>query len=141
MIAVAIVGVLASIGGMQYFDYIERVRVARSIIEIDGLQGEIDAVMGDAGIPPVSFAAVGIAPPRDPWGNVYRYLPLRDARGRTINRGRARKDRFLVPINSDYDLYSMGADGASVSPLTAAPSRDDVVRANDGGFIGLADRY
>jgi general secretion pathway protein G len=35
----------------------------------------------------------------------------------------------------------MGADGASVGPLTAAPSRDDIVRANDGGFVGLASEF
>jgi general secretion pathway protein G len=49
-----------------------------------------------------------------------------------------RKDRFLVPINSDYDLYSMGPDGQSVAPLTAAPSQDDIVRASNGAYFGLA---
>lgn len=49
-----------------------------------------------------------------------------------------RKDRFLHPINSDYDLYSRGKDGESVEPLTAQKSHDDVIRANDGAFIGLA---
>lgn len=49
-----------------------------------------------------------------------------------------RKDRFLHPINSDYDLYSMGKDGESMEPLTAQKSHDDVIRANDGGFVGLA---
>ena len=52
-----------------------------------------------------------------------------------------RKNRFMVPINSDYDLYSMGKDGQSVSPLTAKASRDDIIRANDGQFIGLASNY
>jgi general secretion pathway protein G len=46
-----------------------------------------------------------------------------------------------VPLNSDYDLYSSGPDGESRSPLTAAPSRDDIVRANNGGYIGLAGEY
>jgi general secretion pathway protein G len=46
-----------------------------------------------------------------------------------------------VPINSDYDLYSVGKDGVSSGPLTAGPSRDDVIRANDGGFFGLARDY
>jgi len=55
--------------------------------------------------------------------------------------GRARKDRFLVPINSDYDLYSKGKDGDSHPPLGAHSSRDDVIRANDGGFIGLASSF
>ena len=30
-----------------------------------------------------------------------------------------------MPINSDFDLYSKGKDGASQAPLTAAVSRDD----------------
>ena len=55
--------------------------------------------------------------------------------------GEVRKDRNLVPINTDYDLYSAGPDGNSVPPLTAAASRDDIVRANDGRFIGKAEEY
>ena len=55
--------------------------------------------------------------------------------------GHARKDRFLVPINSDFDLYSMGKDGQSVSPLTAQKSHDDIIRANDGGYYGLASNF
>ena len=55
--------------------------------------------------------------------------------------GGARKDRSMVPINSDFDLYSMGKDGQSVGPLTAQKSHDDVIRANDGGFYGLAANF
>jgi len=46
-----------------------------------------------------------------------------------------------VPINSDFDLWSMGPDGKSVPPLTAKASRDDIVRANDGTFYGWASDY
>ena len=52
-----------------------------------------------------------------------------------------RKDKFQVPLNSTYDLYSLGKDGVSDEPLTAKPSWDDIVRANDGAFIGLATQY
>ena len=55
--------------------------------------------------------------------------------------GQARKDRFLVPLNSDYDLYSAGKDGKSRPPLSAQMSQDDIVRANDGAYIGLASQY
>jgi general secretion pathway protein G len=55
--------------------------------------------------------------------------------------GGARKDRFLVPINSDFDLYSMGKDGESLGPLTAITSHDDIIRANDGGYYGLASDF
>jgi general secretion pathway protein G len=55
--------------------------------------------------------------------------------------GQPRKDRFLVPINTDFDLYSVGRDGESVPSLNAVKSRDDVVRAANGAFIGLASRF
>jgi general secretion pathway protein G len=35
----------------------------------------------------------------------------------------------------------MGEDGKSVTPLTAAARQDDVIRANDSDFIGLASDY
>ena len=47
----------------------------------------------------------------------------------------------MVPVNSDYDLYSMGKDKKSAAPFTAKASRDDVVRANNGGYVGLAINY
>ena len=55
--------------------------------------------------------------------------------------GQARKDRFLVPLNSDFDLYSLGKDKSSAAPLNAKASRDDILRALDGGFIGVAAKF
>ncbi|NOT29692.1 MAG: prepilin-type N-terminal cleavage/methylation domain-containing protein [Planctomycetes bacterium] len=55
--------------------------------------------------------------------------------------GGKRKDRFVVPINTWFDLYSMGPDGKSTPPLTASASLDDVIVANDGDYIGLASQY
>ena len=53
----------------------------------------------------------------------------------------ARKDKFLHPINTAFDLYSVGPDGSTNTPLTAKVSHDDVIMANDGGFIGWATNY
>jgi len=47
----------------------------------------------------------------------------------------------MVPVNTDFDLYSMGKDGKSRAPFTAKASHDDIVRANDGKFIGLVSEY
>ena len=55
--------------------------------------------------------------------------------------GKPRKDHFLHPINSDFDLYSMGKDGDSVAPLTAQKNRDDIIRANDGGYHSVASNF
>lgn len=55
--------------------------------------------------------------------------------------GQMRKDQAMVPINSDYDLCRKGPDGVSVKPLIANDSRDDIIRASNGSFIGLASDY
>lgn len=77
--------------------------------------------------------------PLDEWGNPYQYLRIEG--GSVKGKGKLRKDRNLVPINSDYDLYSMGPDGQSTSPLTANISKDDIVRGRNGDFIGVAEDY
>jgi len=73
----------------------------------------------------------------DPWGNPYQYLDLSQKGAK----GHARKDKSLVPINSDYDLYSMGKDGQTVPPLTAKVSQDDIVRGRNGDFVGLGSDF
>jgi general secretion pathway protein G len=75
----------------------------------------------------------------DPWGFEYRYLNFSsDEKG---IKGKIRKDHNLHPLNSEFDLYSVGPDGKSVPPLTGKPSRDDIVFARDGGFIGPAKNF
>jgi len=50
-------------------------------------------------------------------------------------------DKFMVPLNTDFDLYSVGPDGESAGPLSAKNSKDDVIRALNGGFVGLASNF
>lgn len=129
--------VLAIIAVPRYDDYRERLRIAQAVTDIGYLQTRISMFIDDNRTPPDDLAQIGQGGKLDPWGNPYQYLNLETLKGK----GKARKNRNLVPINSDYDLYSMGKDGASVGPLTAKASRDDIVRANDGRFIGLASEY
>ena len=134
--------ILLTIAGIvvpNFHDATESAKVAQAITEISLLQSEIMA----ADTLPASLAAIGRGNFLDPWGRPYQYLNFA-----TVTRGGgnappagARKDRFLVPINSTFDLYSMGSDGATQAALTARASRDDVVRAGDGAFIGLARNF
>jgi general secretion pathway protein G len=55
--------------------------------------------------------------------------------------GGGRKDRFGVSLNSDFDLYSMGKDRSSAASLSTPPSHDDILRANDGDFVGVASDF
>lgn len=137
MLGVAIMAVLAGIAYPSYQNYQERVRITQAVVDIQGISAAVQAFQADNRDYPASLAEVGKAGMLDPWGNAYQYTNLWDAKGN----GKARKNKNLVPINSDFDLYSMGKDGASQSPLTAKASRDDIVRANDGRFVGLASDY
>lgn len=139
MVAVAIVSIATTVAVPAYGRYITNARVKTVIVEIAYIEGMIDRRYYDNGTYPNALAEVFATVPLDPWGNEYRYLRI--SGGDRADAGRKRKDRVLVPINSDYDLYSMGSDGLSVAPLTARHSRDDIVRANNGEFIGLADDY
>jgi general secretion pathway protein G len=134
MLAVAVVGILATLAYSNYGSYRERARQTQAKQDIAVLQGLIKAYETDNLELPASLAAVGNAGRLDPWGRPYVYLDLTPPAAR----GAARKDRRLVPINSDFDLYSVGRDGVTHQQLTHRDSQDDVVRARDGGFVGMA---
>lgn len=134
--ALTVLGLLATIALPSYSRYMERSRAATIAGDMLSIELAIERFqLASNGLPP-NLAAVGMDGLRDPWGNPYRYLNLD-----TAPAGQARKDRFLVPLNTDYDLYSMGPDGRTMAPLTAAASRDDYIRANDGRFHGWAADY
>lgn len=132
----AIIGILASMAIPKYSDVIERAKVAKAIGDLKAIT--TDLLSTDS--LPASLAVINRATLLDPWGRPYVYLKFPPSKGKAPPGG-ARKDRFLVPINSAFDLYSLGKDGQSAAPLTAARSRDDVIVANDGGFVGLARNY
>jgi general secretion pathway protein G len=90
-----------------------------------------------SGTYPNTLADIGYGGKLNPRGNPYQYLNFANANGN----GKMRKDRFLVPINTFFDLYGMGPDGASVSPITAKASHDDIFYANVGSFIGKASDF
>jgi general secretion pathway protein G len=136
-IGLGIVAVLALIALPAYSDYVERTRVDHAVAEIRVLLVSIRKYEDDNQTVPPNLAAIGSANKLDPWGRPYAYLKFSGH----ATTGKARKNKNLVPINSQFDLYSQGKDGASKPPLTAKPSLDDVVLANDGSFIGLASAY
>lgn len=136
LISVAILSIVISVAIPLYQDYIEEGRISVAVQDLRNISFVLDDAFSDGDLPS-SLPDVGINY-NDPWGNPYQYLNLQDP---SINKGDVRKDKNLVPINSDYDLYSMGPDGDSKGPLTAKASRDDIIRANDGGFFGEAQSY
>jgi len=137
LIVIAILGTLSGIAIPVYKNYIEKAKIVTAIAEISILQKEIAEYETENNVLPDTLNDIGRGNLLDPWDNPYQYLNFANVSGM----GQMRKDRFLVPLNSDYDLYSMGKDGLSVPPLTANASHDDIIRANNGTCIGIASEY
>jgi general secretion pathway protein G len=137
MIVIAIIATLSAIAIPNFIRYRERALEARAISEVKQISTEIILFQIDTGDLPLSLADIGLNTLLDPWKNPYQYLNFETVKGK----GQMRKDHNLVPVNSDFDLYSMGSDGKSQSPFTANASRDDIVRANDGQYVGSVSNY
>ena len=116
---------------------VDKVNSKTTADEITDIQDLIDDFFEENGFFPDSLDEIFDPVPLDPWGNPYQYINHDTGNGN----GQLRKDKNLVPINSDYDLYSMGPDGKSASPLTAKISHDDIVRGRNGAFVGLGLDY
>lgn len=134
LMVVMIIGILTAIAVPSYQGYIKKVKMGLAIAAMQEVSRNIDAYYIFTGSYPASLSE--ITDQLDPWGNPYQYLSMAGA-----SVGKVRKDKSLHPLNTDYDLYSMGPDGKSASPLTAQISRDDIVRANNGAFLGVAEDY
>jgi general secretion pathway protein G len=137
LIVVAIIFTVSAIAVPNLLAAVTQAKIARAVGDIHTIGMAIQAYDVSNNQYPDTLADVGYGTTVDPWGNPYEYLNFADVKGK----GKMRKDRFLVPINTYFDLYSMGPDGQSVSPLTAKQSQDDIIWANDGGYVGPASNF
>lgn len=136
IMTIAILATLAAIGMSTYNYMIDEAKISRAVADIRNLQMQINTYELDYQKLPDSLADIGLENFRDPWDNPYQYTNFENT-----PKGKWRKDHNLVPLNTYYDLWSMGPDGDSKPPLTAKASRDDIVRGRDGTFIGPAEDY
>jgi general secretion pathway protein G len=137
LITVAIILTIAAIAIPNYLAAVEEAKVARAIGDIHAIGNGIIGYEATNRQYPATLAVIGFGENLDPWGQPYQYLDFTGVKGK----GAMRKDRFLVPINTYFDLYSMGKDGKTVAPLTAPVSQDDIIWASDGAFVGLASDF
>jgi len=147
VIVITIIGVLASIAAPTYIGYIEKARVQSSIADLRSISLIIEKYRSDEGFYPASLNDVGCSTDLDPWGNSYQYLNAyevlqneREGGMPTICAG-CRWDKFERPLNTDFDLYSMGKNGETRPRIDHQQSRDDIIRASNGGYYGLAEGY
>lgn len=137
MIVIAIIGTLAAIAIPNFIAFREKARLVAIISDFKNIEKVVYVFATDNGRLPETLAEAGLGSPLDPWGNPFVYYPMSNVPAGV----KIRKDRSLHPLNTDFDLYSLGADGKSVAPLTAKASHDDIIRASNGGYYGYADNY
>jgi len=136
---VAIIAILGTIAVPSYNLIMDKAHNSAAMTDITSISQAIERFdMQNNGLPD-TLDEIGFNNLQDPWGNTYQYLRIYG--GGAKGKSDFRKDKNLNPINTDYDLYSMGKDGLTKKPLTAADSNDDVIRANNGRFIGLAEDF
>ena len=137
LIAVAILALLMAIAVPAYENYTDKKNITIAKADIVEIQAAIDKFYISNNRFPDSLADIGKDSMKDPWNTSYFYTNVSKAK----NKGNVRKDKNLTPVNSDYDLYSAGKDKQTKLPFTAKDSRDDIVRCNNGAYIGLAEDY
>ncbi|NIN33708.1 MAG: hypothetical protein GTN46_03400 [Gammaproteobacteria bacterium] len=118
-------------------EIVNKTRSDNVVVDLEKIQSDINDFITINRRLPDSLAEIYADIPRDPWGNKFKYLNIADS-DESI-KFKVRKYKFIKNLNSDYDLFSVGIDGESVQPLIGKSSRDDIVRAKNGLFIGPAE--
>ena len=137
LIVMAIISVLATLGFFQYSAFIERTKVTKAIADLKEIARLIDDFQERNGRYPASLDDLERGPFRDPWGNLYQFVNIAEDDKKGSDKQKARRDRNQKPINTYYDLWSNGADGDYQQQVNGAKSRDDIIYAWDGSFVGL----
>ncbi|MFK7956461.1 MAG: prepilin-type N-terminal cleavage/methylation domain-containing protein [Lysobacterales bacterium] len=150
LVVVMIAGILASIAVPGYSQYRDRIDNTTALADIQEIELAIERFWARRGRFPETLEDVNMHTKLDPWGNPYQYLNIANTSEKDQRRGHTgkgrdkqnmRRDRNLKPINSDFDLFSAGKDGDFKPQLNAKASRDDIIRASDGQYVGLAEDY
>jgi len=166
LIVIAIIGILSSIAIPFYLGQVQKAKVIKAVADLDNLQLGIANFELDHSRLPDTLEEIGSGDLNDPWGNPYRYLNFatlgEDSEGEeSLGQGEKEKGKAKgkdkkssidaedakrldpndEPLNTDYDLYSCGKGGKSAASIAEKQSEDDIVRGQDGRYIGLASRF
>ncbi len=136
LIAIAAVSLIIILAVPVYHNYQDHDDVKQATRDISVINVSVTKYLLANNKLPANLSAVGMSFMQDPWGNPYQYI-----NHRTSLPNQHRKDKSLLPINNDYDLYSIGKDSNTALKLTEKFARDDIVLANNGKWIGKVETY
>ena len=151
IVVIGVLAVLTIIGMGVYSHFIDKAKNTRAIAEIRGLEKEILEFWHTNDRLPDTLGELDGSAMLDPWKTPYQYINFditsggEDSRRTTgkNNKGKGQGKGLdkSTPLNSDFDLFSMGKDRMSAPDLSDPSSQDDIVRADDGSYTGLVLEY
>jgi type II secretion system protein G len=132
IVVCAIIGVLAAMAIPQYAKFMNMAKIAGCKSEIRTVEKSVIAYNLDNAIyPPSGPLPLTVTTTRkDPWGNDYHYYNIQ-----TDGNGGAYVDWGSATLNHDFDLYSMGVNGAGTHDLNDPNCMDDIFRSADGSVV------
>jgi general secretion pathway protein G len=129
----SIIVILATMAIPTINRYIYTTKIAACATDIRTIDKAITAYSIDKNaLPPdgpAGLGALGMSDMVDPWRRPFEFklnTPATEL-----------KDIANNPLNTDYDLYSLGQDGISVSAAGGDGNEDDIARTNNGTFVGV----
>ncbi len=135
LLTMAFLAISAGAAVPHVASHLEQARIARAAEDIGRIEAALRAYRDQHHELPDSLEQLPLPVSLDPWGRPYEYVNF-------ATRGLSEQRYFHnLPLNSDYDLYSRGADGLTDIALNADGAADDVVRGRDGEFVGLASDF
>jgi general secretion pathway protein G len=136
MMVVGIIGIGGALAYPAYTGHVDNMKIAEAKKDLVLTDLKIETYFATNGAFPPDLLTIGMQQD-DPWGKTYFYYN----RDIPSGNGRERMDANGTKINTDYDLYSKGADNISASKVTHNNGLDDIVRGNNGDFIGAGADY
>lgn len=137
---IVVMGILAALVLMAlpaYTRFKNNAKTASCAADLRTLEKDITAYIVDKGTLPASLNDVGRGNFNDPWGRQYNYYKILSDADPDSYKGILGVDQ----LNTDFDLYSTGVDGLSAKSLNQPSCNDDIIRAADGGYVGLGGEF
>ena len=135
LLSLRLLAALSAIALPNYLKYKNNAMIAAAVADVRIIEKQISLyVFDNAGQLPNNLSDLpNIGTLNDPWGNPYQYLRINGGK----RQRELRRNMSDNPVNTDYDLYSLGKDGLSKPQFKFKDSQDDVVRAYEGRYVGL----
>lgn len=144
LMVIAIIGVLSLMVIPQFSQLRNLAKNARCKSEIRTVEKSIIAYNLDNGNFPNNLPNNALDPnvtttTTDPWGNPYQYYNIHNGGGTPYMNVDG-----VTPLNTDFDLWSSGADGLTITKSlepSSTTSMDDIVLGADGAVVALGSDY